>query len=148
MRLWHYELICVLPRKQLIAQWRECCCIARNIANNGTPNHLLVNKILLYPCDNFLDYCEMVIDEMERRGYNVSTKSKEKLFIDLDKSKNCFDNNNNKIGLFIGWHNDRYLKQCFYNLQEKYDCGGFDYYEYNSIIEKMIELGVDEVFTD
>ena len=21
------------------------------------------------------------------------------------------------------WHNDRYLTQCYYNLQEKYDCG-------------------------
>lgn len=22
------------------------------------------------------------------------------------------------------WHNERYFLQCFYNLQEKYDCGG------------------------
>lgn len=22
------------------------------------------------------------------------------------------------------WHNDRYFLQCFYNLQEKHDCGG------------------------
>ena len=26
--------------------------------------------------------------------------------------------------LFPGWHNDRYLAQCYYNLEEKYDCGG------------------------
>lgn len=46
MRLWHKDLIDVLPRQQLIAQWRECCCIAKNIADNGYPNHILVNKIM------------------------------------------------------------------------------------------------------
>lgn len=43
MRLWHKELIPYLPRQQLIAQWRECCAIASNLASKGTPNHLLVN---------------------------------------------------------------------------------------------------------
>lgn len=28
--------------------------------------------------------------------------------------------------LFPGWHNDRYLEQCYFNLEEKYDCGGVD----------------------
>ena len=48
MRLWHKDLIAFLPRKQLLGQWRECCAIARNIAVNGTPNHVLVNKVLDY----------------------------------------------------------------------------------------------------
>ena len=26
--------------------------------------------------------------------------------------------------LFPDWHNDRYLEQCYFNLEEKYDCGG------------------------
>ena len=46
MRLWHKDLIPALPRKQLLAQWRECCAIASNIAKKGTPNHILVNKVL------------------------------------------------------------------------------------------------------
>ena len=49
MRLWHKDLISCLPRLQLIGQWRECCLIAKNIAEKGTPNHLLVNKIISYP---------------------------------------------------------------------------------------------------
>ena len=48
MRLWHKDLITVLPRQQLMAQWRECCCIIKNITEKGTPNHLLVNKIMNY----------------------------------------------------------------------------------------------------
>lgn len=26
--------------------------------------------------------------------------------------------------LFKDWHNNRYLYQCLFNLQEKFDCGG------------------------
>ena len=32
MRLWYKYLIGVLPQKQLLGQWRECCLIAKNIA--------------------------------------------------------------------------------------------------------------------
>ena len=32
MRLWHKDLITVLPRQQLIGQWRECCSIAKKLA--------------------------------------------------------------------------------------------------------------------
>ena len=71
MRLWHYKLIPALPRQQLLSQWRECCCIARNIAVNGTPNHLLVNKILNYPIQHFITYSYLVANEMYRRGYKV-----------------------------------------------------------------------------
>lgn len=28
MRLWHKNLITVLPREQLVSQWRECSAIA------------------------------------------------------------------------------------------------------------------------
>ena len=78
MRLWHKDLIHVLPRQQLLSQWRECCCIARNIAVNGTPNHLLVNKILDYPIYHFTNYAQFICWEMKRRNYkcNETTFSK------------------------------------------------------------------------
>ena len=43
MRLWHIDLISVLPREQLVAQWRELSAIAGAIQKKGTPNHILVN---------------------------------------------------------------------------------------------------------
>ena len=49
MRIWHTQLIKVLPREQLIAQWRELSAIAGAIIKNGTPNHILVNFVLHYP---------------------------------------------------------------------------------------------------
>jgi uncharacterized protein (TIGR02328 family) len=133
MRLWHKDLIPVLPRKQLLSQWRECCAIARNISVNGTPNHILVNKIVDYPIEHFHRYAQEVAYEMQRRGYNCDINK----FQSFNDSGTRFINMPTHLELFSGWHNDRYLKQCYYNLQEKYDCGGIKYDEWCEIIHKM-----------
>ena len=129
MRLWHKDLIPVLPRQQLLGQWRECCLIAREISENGTPNHLLVNKIMDYPLTHFSFYAYWVYYEMKKRGY----KCDEKKFVIADF--NAVDSCNYSGFLFYGWHNNRYLKQCLYNLQEKYDCGGIPEEEWQKIVE-------------
>jgi uncharacterized protein (TIGR02328 family) len=121
MRLWHKYLIPYLPQKQLVVQWRECCAIARNIAVNGTPNHLLVNKILKFPTIHFFIYASMIIEEMRNRGYRVSQRSLDNFQKNYDSFK---DGRLEPNDIFSRWHNDRYLRQCLYNLQEKYDCGG------------------------
>ena len=72
MRLWHKDLIYVLPRQQLLAQWREVCGIARDINVDGTPNHLLVNRVLNYPEYHLRFYMQMVMRAMHDRGYNIS----------------------------------------------------------------------------
>ena len=69
MRLWHKYLITVLPKQQLLGQWRECCLIAKNIAEKGTPNHLLVNKVIEYPIEHFFMICDSIYSEMVFRGY-------------------------------------------------------------------------------
>lgn len=120
MRLWHKSLIPYLPRQQLLAQWRECCAIAKSIAEKGTPNHILVNKIMEYPTIHFLIYSTEVVNEIERRAYKVSKRSQ----TNFQKNYDRFKNQEISGLIFYGWHNDRYLKQCLYNLQEKYDCGG------------------------
>lgn len=131
MRLWHKDLIHVLPRQQLVAQWRECCCIARNISVNGTPNHLLVNKVMDYPTEQFFRYGCRICNEMERRGYKANFNRFAKWFTKVNDIYG-FDE------LFPDWHNERYLIQCYSNLQEKYDCGGIPQDEWK-IIEDFME---------
>ena len=126
MRLWHKDLIPVLPKQQLLGQWRECCLIAKNIAEKGTPNHLLVNKILDYPIEHFFRYGIRVVNEMERRGYKVDLYKFIRWFDRLSAEREYED-------IFDTWHNDRYLKQCYYNLQEKYDCGGITQAEWDTL---------------
>ena len=124
MRLWHKDLIPVLPRQQLLAQWRECCCIAKNIMTKGTPNHILVNKIMDYPIQHFITYTWLVAEEMKRRGYKVDKRKFEQYF----KLQYII-----KSDLFPYWHDYRYICQCYYNLQEKYDCGGITEEEWKLI---------------
>lgn len=136
MRLWHKDLIHYLPRQQLITQWRECCAICSNWANKGTPNHLLVNKVMDYSKVEFYVYVEITISEFTFRGYQISKSSWKKFYENYLKIP---DDKSYIKDLFEDWHNDRYLKQCLFNLQEKYDCGGIPEEEW-----KLIQDNFDE----
>lgn len=137
MRLWHKDLIPVLPRKQLIAQWRECCAISSNIARNGTPNHILVNIMLDYSALNFIIYTNKILKEMQDRGYKINEGSYLRFCKNMEIAGKYFCPGiviNNDI--YSDWHDKRYLTQCFYNLQEKFDRGVMTVDEYKKIKEK------------
>ena len=123
MRIWHWKLIKALPREQLVAQCRELSAIAGNLNTKGTPNHILVNKILNYPREHFISYAFYVRQEMARRGYRTMDSVWDKIYCtrETDYGEIEFIPLED---LFPGWHNDRYLEQCYFNLEEKYDCGG------------------------
>lgn len=146
MRLWHYQLISVLPRQQLIGQWRECCCIAKMIAYNKTPNHMLVNQVMDYPAYEFMHYCYLVRQEMKKRGYAISNASwitlDENLMFAEEQGYFAEDGKYDPNILFQGWHTDRYLVQCYYNLEEKYDCCGIPDEEWLKIEIFMDSLNV------
>lgn len=133
MRLWHKDLIDSLPRKQLLGQWRECCVIIKNIKEKGTPNHLLVNKIMDYDLKHFYTYGLYVFIETEHRDYKCNLRKFDQYFKG-GKIVKTFDE------LFDGWHNERYLDQCFYNLQEKFDCGGMSEEEWEKVSKKYYEV--------
>ena len=46
--------------------------------------------------------------------------------------------------LFADWHNDRYLTQCYYNLQEKWDRGGIPFDEWADVKNHYILLGGED----
>ena len=119
MRLWHTNFIKVLPREQLVAQWRELSAIAGAIQKNGTPNHLLVNFVLEYDYDHFISYAHYVRQEMTSRGYRTMDSVWNKIvtlkpnYTILPLEKVYFNKMNND-----------YLTICYYNLREKWECGG------------------------
>ena len=141
MRMWHYKLIPVLPRQQLVGQWRELCAISKLIAQNKTPNHPLVNKVTQYPAWMFFCYTFDVEKEFKRRGYHIYEPSLYSMgasgmlaeengyFADDD----TYDFMTYMDDPFPGWHTDRYLIQCYFNLEEKYDCGMISEEEFNKI---------------
>lgn len=138
MRLWHKDLIPVLPRQQLLGQWRECCAIMANIAKNGTPNHVLVNKVMNFHPYHLFAYSSRVVAELHGRGYRADFERFR------DRYKDAFgDRCYTKVSyfdLFAGWMNDRYLTQNYYNLQEKYDFGAITDEEWDRIEKRYREL--------
>lgn len=128
IRLWHKHMISALPREQLVGQWRELSSIAGAIQKNGTPNHLLVNFVLDYDYDHFISYAYYVRAEMTKRGY----RTMESVWKKITALKPCYNILSldeiypEKMGL-------TYWNICYYNLMEKWLCGGISYKEWEKI---------------
>jgi uncharacterized protein (TIGR02328 family) len=146
MRIWHKELIEVLPKQQLVAQWREILAIKGAIEKKGTPNHVLVNKVMDYDFLHLFKFACEVCEEFKKRGYKYSVvkfndlyefcRERSYKFIfpnKIEYAKTIIEENN----LYNGWHNDIYLRQCLYNLEEKYICGGISQEEWDKIYNKF-----------
>ena len=88
-----------------------------------------------YPLDEFKNYCGLVYEEMTNRGYAVSKSVLEKMFDYIGFDSRTEPNHD---GVFTGWHNTQYLRQCYYNLEEKHDCGGISDEEWNKILTFFI----------
>ena len=67
MRLWHEQLIPNLPRQQLLGQHRECCALR---GNGWNKNHSTVNYVFNYSPYKLFQYHELIMQEMQRRGYH------------------------------------------------------------------------------
>ena len=134
MRLWHKNLIKVLPKQQFLGQIRELTAICKDIQTKGKTNHILINKIMEYDLSHLYTYCLLVLENAKQRKINIKGQT-------LNKWWDTFNLEQRKIvdiiELFGNWHNDRYLIQCFYNLQEKADCGGITEKEFNLIKEEF-----------
>ena len=112
MRLWSYQLIPVLPNKMLVSQWRECIAIKRQWEKR-TLKHRLVSYVMDYDKQYFCEYTRMVVNEMQNRNIKFQMEFFDEIYDFCDGDITAYD--------FYPEHNDRYLKQCYYNLQEKYD---------------------------
>ena len=115
MRLWHIELLPYLPDAQFKGQLRELVAIMHDWRNKGKTNHLLINKVMEYPKNDFVRYfIEYEIEYHKRYGKWLTKQWKEfEAFNDDGKNK----------GIFEGWHNKEYLRVCMANLYEKHIFG-------------------------
>lgn len=134
MRLWSYQLIPVLPNAMLVSQWRECIAIKRQW-EKGTLKHRLVSYVMDYDKRYFIDYVSKVIGEMIKRKINYNINYYYEMFnfclIDTDLGYITI------LKDIYKEHNDRYLKQCLYNLQEKADRGIITKEEWQKIEDKF-----------
>lgn len=117
IRLWHYALIPVLDNKHLVSQWQECIAIKRQW-KKGTLKHRLVSYVVAYDRKYFYNYVARVCQEMLKRNI----KYQNKYIMEILEFCECVPNELYPMEeLNYPEHNDRYLKQCYFNLQEKFD---------------------------
>lgn len=92
---------------------------------------------------------------MTKRGYDVREISVERLNHNIetirDKARlfnlypDVMDPIPEDVIIYPDWHNDRYLLQCYFNLEEKYDRGGIQHWEWDivddyvsSVLERLL----------
>lgn len=136
MRLWHYKLIPYLPNEQLVSQWRECIAIKRQW-KKGTLKHRLVSYVMDYSKATFRAYVMTVVGEMYKRKIKYQYKFYDEIF-EFCKDENFLD------VVYYPEHNERYLRQCFYNLEEKYDRGIITQTEWEKILECVYKENIIE----
>ena len=137
MRLWHKDLLInhVLPKQQLSGQWRECILILKALSEKGTPNHILVNRVTEYEMKEFIQYCSLVSQELKRTGRQITSVTKSKIKAFCDQFNISVEDVVPNEELYKNWHNDIYLRECLYNLEEKFICGGISVQEWQGIYE-------------
>lgn len=148
MRLWHYDLIDVLPRRQLLSQWREVKYIKTKTIELGKTNHNLVNIVIDYPVEDLKKYGQAVVIEMIRRGYKVNLLNYYNLMEWNGDGKFITDTHPELYKLekpnittpFPEWHNNKYLRQCLANLKEKYDRGAIPDSEWQRVDKKFTKI--------
>ena len=116
MRLWHEELISKLPRQQLLGQHRECCALR---GNGWGKRHATVNYVFEYEPYLLFKYHELIMQEMENRGYNVTKEWFDKNY----RGKVCSPHKNLKEvkikSPIYKEHNKEYYQECIENLAQK-----------------------------
>ena len=138
MRLWSTQLIKVLPKDQLVAQWRELSAIAGAIQKSGTPNHILVNFVLDYDYDHFISYAKYVREEMTSRGYRTMNSVWDKI-TSLKSDYTILPLEE----VYKEKMDDVYLLICYHNLLEKALCGGIEKEDWNKI-QKLVHEAADD----
>ena len=117
IRLFHADLIRGLPDKQLNFQLKDCLIIATQLKNKGRTSACLVDYINHCSIDCFNAYCNIVLNELERRNGELNTK----IIKILSKNTNF---KYEKLTLYKNpypdYHNYVYSTICYYNLLEKY----------------------------
>lgn len=118
MRLWSIDILKFLPDLQFRGQLREMILVLRDWRDKGHTNHLLINKVMEYPKNDFVRYFLHYEALYHKRYGKWLTKQWEefKAFDDTPPEKRS-------KGVFAGWHNKKYLRMNMSNLAEKHFYG-------------------------
>ena len=144
MRIWSKRLIPVLPTKQLKAMRYELGDMIIQYPNIKNPLVKFANN---YHSSYLGQYFVAVCRELDNRGIKKNVSYDVKM-IDIAIQKDMFSDDIYCENLQFKEDNDRYLKQCYYNLQEKYDRGIVSKEEWELIHKNIYGLIKEYLFKE
>jgi uncharacterized protein (TIGR02328 family) len=117
LRLWHEDLIAILPRQQLLGQHRE---IAALRGLGWGRKHSTVNYVFIHEWEMLFNFHLKVMNEMKARGYQPNPTWYDFYY----RGKRCEKLDPNWIAKTrrsksYPEHNKEYLKLCIENLTKK-----------------------------
>ncbi|EGW39531.1 TIGR02328 family protein [Desulfosporosinus sp. OT] len=120
MRLWHQDLLTLLPRAQILGQHRECCALR---GKGWGRKHSTVDYVFSHSAKRLVNYHCLVLMEMERRGY----KPDQQWFCPEYRGRNTAPwpttlSDEPEVSVknpIYPEHNDAYRKECLANLKQK-----------------------------
>ncbi|MRI81206.1 hypothetical protein GIY11_04165 [Aerococcaceae bacterium DSM 109653] len=116
MRLWHEDMIQFLPTPQLLGQHRECCALR---GNGWGRKHSTVNYVFDYSPYKLFQYHQLIMDEMKRRNYKVTTDWLDGHYRGMKCEPYEKLDTVPLSSPIYPEHDDRYLQECVDNLAEK-----------------------------
>ena len=116
MRLWHEQMIPKLPKNQLLGQHRECCALR---GNGWNKKHKTVDYVFLYSPYHLFCYHTLIMDEMNRRGYQVATEWRDKNYrVKIAESYDNLEKMEINTPIYKE-HNEACLQERIENLRAK-----------------------------
>ena len=120
MRLWHQDLLALLPRAQILGQHRECCALR---GMGWGRKHSTVDYVFTHSVMRLVDYHQLVLREMGRRGYKPAIQWSCSEY----RGKNTMpwpcvlpcEHYLSAESLIYSEHDDAYLEECLLNLKNK-----------------------------
>jgi len=136
-RIWHKDLVSVLPDKLLLYLKDDWFSIAMDLVSIEVTTSLgdpTTDRILEYSIGHFYAYAhDCIFPELYKR--ELLDDSTLDFFYSLYSH---YPDGDMQIThpIFEYWHNTRYLLQCLMYLEELYDCGYINFEEWYRILNK------------
>jgi uncharacterized protein (TIGR02328 family) len=117
MRLWHTDIIPLLPRQQLLGQHRECCALR---GKGWGKKHSTVDYVFSHPYAILFSYHLRVMGEMNLRGYKIDP-----VWFSINYRGKVLGEDRSDFTLVPAElytypeHDDKYLNECLQNLKQK-----------------------------
>lgn len=131
-RLWHWQLLPVLPLAQL--RMLKACCISLSemLSKGQMPKQICNEAMRAYPIEDFAIYNSLLIGELKNRGELTGIVERKLRMLEPFITPNTPP--------FVGWHNRKYLIQCISNLSEKKDNNKISDDEWKAICNEFDEI--------